>query len=121
MMLNENLDAGNASGGVGYESASQFNREYSRLFGAPPQRDIARMRTAGELSSASARRRLACNQDQLPLNPSGGRCWWAHFEFTRINIAPTIPPKRSRTIRNSGMRVLCTEIPSLSPRADASN
>ena len=26
--------------------------------------------------------------------PSGGRTWWAHFEFTRINIAPTILPKK---------------------------
>jgi AraC-like DNA-binding protein len=41
-MLNENLDAGNAAVRVGYESASQFSREYSRLFGAPPQRDITR-------------------------------------------------------------------------------
>jgi AraC-like DNA-binding protein len=44
LMLNEDLDASNASGRVGYESASQFSREYSRLFGAPPQRDIRRMR-----------------------------------------------------------------------------
>ncbi|OAI58697.1 AraC family transcriptional regulator [Ralstonia solanacearum] len=44
LMLNQNLDAGHAGGLVGYESASQFNREYSRLFGAPPQRDIKRMR-----------------------------------------------------------------------------
>jgi AraC-like DNA-binding protein len=44
LMLNQDLDAGNASGRVGYESASQFSREYSRLFGAPPQRDIRRMR-----------------------------------------------------------------------------
>jgi AraC-like DNA-binding protein len=44
LMLNQDLDAGNASGRVGYESASQFSREYSRLFGAPPQRDIQRMR-----------------------------------------------------------------------------
>ena len=44
LMLNENLDAGSAAVHVGYESASQFSREYSRLFGAPPQRDIARMR-----------------------------------------------------------------------------
>lgn len=44
LMLNENLDAGSAAVRVGYESASQFSREYSRLFGAPPQRDIARMR-----------------------------------------------------------------------------
>ena len=44
LMLNQSLDAGNAGGLVGYESASQFSREYSRLFGAPPQRDIKRMR-----------------------------------------------------------------------------
>jgi transcriptional regulator GlxA family with amidase domain len=44
LMLNENLDAGSAAVRVGYESASQFSREYSRLFGAPPQRDATRMR-----------------------------------------------------------------------------
>ncbi len=44
LMLNENLDAGNAAVRVGYESASQFSREYSRLFGEPPNRDIKRMR-----------------------------------------------------------------------------
>jgi AraC-like DNA-binding protein len=45
LMLNENLDAGSAAVHVGYESASQFSREYSRLFGAPPQRDITRLRS----------------------------------------------------------------------------
>jgi AraC-like DNA-binding protein len=44
LMLNQSLDAGNAGGRVGYESASQFSREYSRMFGAPPQRDIRRIR-----------------------------------------------------------------------------
>src|SRR5205814_2220747 len=44
LMLNQNLDAGSAAGRVGYESASQFSREYNRLFGSPPQRDIKRMR-----------------------------------------------------------------------------
>ncbi len=44
LMLNQNIDASNASGLVGYESPSQFSREYSRLFGAPPQRDVRRMR-----------------------------------------------------------------------------
>lgn len=44
LMLNENLDAGSAAVRVGYESASQFSREYSRLFGEPPNRDIKRMR-----------------------------------------------------------------------------
>jgi AraC-like DNA-binding protein len=51
LMLNQNLDAGNASGIVGYESASQFSREYRRLFGAPPQRDVRLMR----LSQSSSR------------------------------------------------------------------
>lgn len=46
LMLNQNVDASNASGLVGYESASQFSREYSRLFGAPPQRDVRRMRVS---------------------------------------------------------------------------
>lgn len=39
-MLNEGLDAASAAFEVGYESASQFNREYSRFFGQPPMRDI---------------------------------------------------------------------------------
>jgi transcriptional regulator GlxA family with amidase domain len=44
LMLSQNVDASSAGGLVGYESASQFSREYSRLFGAPPQRDIKRIR-----------------------------------------------------------------------------
>ena len=39
-MLHEGLDAASAAFEVGYESASQFNREYSRAFGVPPMRDI---------------------------------------------------------------------------------
>jgi AraC-like DNA-binding protein len=31
---------------VGYESPSQFSREYARMFGAPPRRDIATLKTA---------------------------------------------------------------------------
>lgn len=44
LMLTENMDALTATFEVGYESASQFSREYSRLFGAPPLRDINRLR-----------------------------------------------------------------------------
>ena len=44
LMLNEHLDAASAAFRVGYESPSQFSREYSRLFGAPPKRDIDSMR-----------------------------------------------------------------------------
>jgi AraC-like DNA-binding protein len=39
-MLTNGLDAASAAFEVGYESASQFNREYSRFFGQPPMRDI---------------------------------------------------------------------------------
>lgn len=46
-MLNEGLDAASAAFEVGYESASQFNREYSRFFGTPPMRDIKSRRLAG--------------------------------------------------------------------------
>ncbi|MEH2374894.1 AraC family transcriptional regulator [Nostoc sp.] len=46
LMLAENSDAANAAYQVGYESQSQFSREYSRMFGAPPIRDIERFRTA---------------------------------------------------------------------------
>jgi AraC-like DNA-binding protein len=44
LMLNQDLDASSAALRVGYESASQFSREYTRLFGAPPLRDIKRLR-----------------------------------------------------------------------------
>jgi AraC-like DNA-binding protein len=44
LMLTERLDATNAAFQVGYESPSQFSREYSRLFGAPPLRDITSLR-----------------------------------------------------------------------------
>ncbi len=46
LMLAENLDATSAAFRVGYESSSQFSREYSRLFGAPPMRDISQLRQA---------------------------------------------------------------------------
>ena len=44
-MLCENLDVSSAGYRVGYESPSQFSREYSRLFGEPPVRDLARLRS----------------------------------------------------------------------------
>jgi AraC-like DNA-binding protein len=44
-MLMDGLDAASAAFEVGYESASQFNREYSRFFGQPPMRDIRALRS----------------------------------------------------------------------------
>jgi len=46
-MLVEGIDAASAAFEVGYESASQFNREYKRFFGQPPMRDIKARRLAG--------------------------------------------------------------------------
>jgi len=44
LMLAERMDAASAAFQVGYESPSQFSREYNRMFGAPPLRDIAKLR-----------------------------------------------------------------------------
>jgi AraC-like DNA-binding protein len=49
LMLNEHMDAASAAFQVGYESPSQFSREYSRQFGAPPRRDIDTMRREAAL------------------------------------------------------------------------
>jgi len=44
LMLAERMDAATAAFQVGYESPSQFSREYNRVFGAPPLRDITNLR-----------------------------------------------------------------------------
>jgi AraC-like DNA-binding protein len=46
-LLIDGLDAATVAFDVGYESASQFNREYSRFFGQPPMRDIRALRSPG--------------------------------------------------------------------------
>jgi AraC-like DNA-binding protein len=46
LMLGEHLDAASAGYRVGYDDASHFNREYKRLFGLPPLRDVERLRAA---------------------------------------------------------------------------
>jgi AraC-like DNA-binding protein len=47
MMFADGIECATAGHRVGYESASQFSREYRRLFGAPPRSEIARLREAG--------------------------------------------------------------------------
>lgn len=47
LMLMDGMEAASAGHRVGYESPSQFSREYRRLFGAPPKREIDAMRVAG--------------------------------------------------------------------------
>jgi AraC-like DNA-binding protein len=53
-MLNEGLDAASAAFEVGYESASQFSREYSRFFGQPPMRDVKAKRAGGGALDSTA-------------------------------------------------------------------
>jgi len=54
LMLGDGLDAAEAAFRVGYESPSQFSREYRRMFGAPPRQDVA-----------------AIKEHSRPTNPSG--------------------------------------------------
>ena len=49
LMLSMMVDAGTASWRVGYQSASQFSREYGRFFGLAPTKDIARLREHADL------------------------------------------------------------------------
>jgi len=48
-MVNEGIDAASAAFEVGYESASQFSREYRRFFGMPPMRDVKARLVGGEM------------------------------------------------------------------------
>jgi transcriptional regulator GlxA family with amidase domain len=43
LMLVDRRDVGSAGYAVGYESLTQFNREYKRMFGAPPRQDVQRI------------------------------------------------------------------------------
>lgn len=49
LILSNAADAATAGHRVGYDSPSQFSREYARLFGAPPLRDAARLRLSGAM------------------------------------------------------------------------
>jgi len=54
-MLLTQLDVATAGRRVGYQSASQFAREYGRYFGQAPTRDVARLRQeAGSVASTSS-------------------------------------------------------------------
>ena len=52
LMLSTMTDAGTASQRVGYLSASQFSREYSRFFGSAPTKDIARLRQESTMAAS---------------------------------------------------------------------
>jgi AraC-like DNA-binding protein len=48
LLLSESTDAADVAFRVGYESSSQFSREYSRMFGFPPREDVKRLRNKGD-------------------------------------------------------------------------
>ena len=50
-MLGGGLDAAESALRVGYESPSQFSREYRRLFGAPPKQAAAALKGDAQLAS----------------------------------------------------------------------
>lgn len=61
LLLMESGDATEVAYRVGYESASQFSREYSRMFGLPPKADIKRLKDKFE--------QIEGNTDQIPVGP----------------------------------------------------
>lgn len=52
LLLNEDIDVANAGFRVGYNDASHFNRDYKKLFGQSPMRDVESLRKAGPLATA---------------------------------------------------------------------
>ncbi len=59
LMLNSGMDASSAAFEVGYESPTQFNREYSRFFGQPPVRDVRALRESGTRPSEPMAQQIA--------------------------------------------------------------
>jgi AraC-like DNA-binding protein len=59
LMLNSGMDAASAAFEVGYESPTQFNREYSRFFGQPPIRDVRALRESGTRASEPMTQQIA--------------------------------------------------------------
>ncbi|MFP3603785.1 AraC family transcriptional regulator N-terminal domain-containing protein [Paraburkholderia sp. SIMBA_053] len=48
LLLSQSMSVQTAAFEVGYESPSQFSREYTRMFGAPPKKELAHVKTIGE-------------------------------------------------------------------------
>ena len=66
LMLNEDMDATSSAFEVGYESPSQFSREYRRLFGLPPNKDIESLRNqVNQLINTSSHDRRAAIHESL--------------------------------------------------------
>jgi AraC-like DNA-binding protein len=51
LLMNDDIDVASAGYRVGYSDASHFNREYKRMFGEPPLRDLHRLRSGDRLTT----------------------------------------------------------------------
>ncbi|CAK8738403.1 HTH-type transcriptional activator RhaS [Sodalis praecaptivus] len=69
LMVRQDMTAAAASHGVGYESPSQFNREFKRLFGLPPAEEIRRMQKASHYRPPKRRRTTAKPSHRDRLTP----------------------------------------------------
>ena len=74
LMLTEGLEAAAAAHRVGYESPSQFSREYRRLFGAPPRREIETVRGGGLQPGKCRPRRSGAPPSLVPGLCPGTHC-----------------------------------------------
>ncbi len=85
---------------VGYDSPSQFSREYRRQFGAPPSQDAVAARRAGPVVSAQARQRFASRGWPAALKSSAAsisrRC--------ALSVSPSARCSRSRPARLAEVR-----------------
>lgn len=73
-MVRQDMTAAAASHGVGYESPSQFNREFKRLFGLPPAEEIRRMQKSFALPPAQAASDYSETQPQRSAY-TGDKCY----------------------------------------------
>jgi len=94
-MLMDGLDAAGAAFEVGYESASQFNREYSRFFGQPPMRDIRTLRSPSCSAAGVRRQSVRLRSSRTPklrhartgmiYSPDGRTCHRSRYRYSRAH------------------------------------
>ncbi len=77
LMLAETVDAARAAYRVGYESPSQFSREYARLFGLPPGRDLRTLRAAPARGGAGLHGSHVARAATLAMPTVGPKSWVA--------------------------------------------